>query len=93
VVKIDPNGNELWKHSFAPTRCFSSIQTDSQSDVLVAETLNPTGGASQETALAKLDVNGNLQWESRVAPGGSEALAVDPLTDEIYLTGLFTAFK
>jgi len=91
AVKFDPNGNQLWAHAFTPTRCFEAIQTDSHGDVILAQTLMFSGGTSSDMSVAKLDANGNLQWENtyRDLLGGrdsAQVLAIDA-TDNVYLIG------
>ena len=82
AIKWDTNGNELWRHAFTPTRCFfGGIGVDSHGNVSLGETL---GSSSPQSAIADLDVNGNLQWEKIVGSGYSESLAVDS-NDQIYL--------
>jgi hypothetical protein len=95
AIKFDPNGNELWTHTFTPTRCFAGIQLDSQGNVVLAQTLLfGSGNAStSDISVVKLDPNGFQLWENRFngSPHSSgrdytQGLAIDS-SDNIYLTG------
>lgn len=88
VVKFDTNGNEVWSYhpSVTATTCFSSIQIDSLGDVVFSQTSHPGGPSSFASILTKLDVNGNLQWETNSSTDSQLLAAIDS-SDQIYTVG------
>lgn len=75
LVKLDENGDHQWSRTIggaADDRAYSLIQTSDRGFALAGQTGSfAAGGGYTNVYVAKLDLNGNLQWTSSV--GGTFA--------------------
>lgn len=75
IVKLDLNGNLLWNKTFGGTNIDEARKIISTSDggCVIAGSTNSFGAGNGDMYIVKIDINGNIQWNSVVGSTGIES--------------------
>lgn len=86
VVKIDPQGNELWSDTVDGSSTDSTamcVTTETNDNVFVGGTLKYGAGTTRESTIRMYDKDGNLQWQ-RIVDANTSTSQHETITEVVY---------